>query len=330
MTPMIARMIDQINQKKNHSDHQGRPLDNTNENQLDNQSKIQWGINNDYAALSDVLLGVPEHYRWVEAGPLTARTLNNTEKTGVKFDLQTSMAQHAAMVKIYEQNNVKCHYLRSDSVLHRNFFARDSSAMTPWGALICHMQLKVRRADYVTAIAFYQQNNIPIWQFATAGHFEGGDFVIIEPGKVLIGYCGERSEKSGAEQVADFVRAEGWEALTVPINREFVHMDGLVVPLDHKLLVACVDALEPWVVAKLEDWGFSFVDVPYREAKDLGVNLVALGNRKVLSMLGATELNAKMRALGYKVYDPDMSMFKLGGGGVHCLCQALHRDDIAY
>jgi len=100
------------------------------------------------------------------------------------------------------------------------------------------------------------------------------------------------------------VRAEGWEALTVPISREFVHMDGLVVPLDEKLLVACIDALEPWVIATLKD-------------------------KKVLSMHGATELNASMRALGYEVYDPDMSMFKLGGGGVHCLCQALCRDDVA-
>jgi len=37
----------------------------------------KWGINNDYAPLTDVLLGVPEYYRWVDAGPLIARTLNN-------------------------------------------------------------------------------------------------------------------------------------------------------------------------------------------------------------------------------------------------------------
>lgn len=293
------------------------------------ENKVNWGINNDYAVLTDVLLGVPEYYQWVDAGPLIARTLNNAHKTGVKFDLQLAIAQHTEMVSIYEQNNVRCHYLESDAVLHRNFFARDSSAMTPWGALICHMQLKVRRADYVTAIQFYQLHNIPIWKFATAGHFEGGDFVIVEPGKVLIGYCGERSEKQGSEQVAEFVRQEGWEAVVAPISREFVHMDGLVVPLDDKLLVACLDALEPWVVQQLKDWGFSFVDVPYSEAKNLGVNLVALGNGKVLSMQGATQLNEKMRALGYEVYDPDMSMFTLGGGGVHCLCQALHREEVS-
>ena len=297
-------------------------------NSDNNANQKTWGIDNDFAPLRDVLLGVPEYFKWVEAGPLIGRTLANAHKTGVKFDLQLAMSQHSEMVRIYEDNDVRCHYLDSDPVLHRNFFARDSSAMTPWGALICHMQLKVRRADYVTAIRFYQENNIPIWQYATAGHFEGGDFVILEPGKVLIGYCGERSEQAGSEQVAEFVRKENWEAITAPISREFVHMDGLVVPLAEKLLVACIDAMEPWLVKQLRDWGFDFVDVPYREAKNLGVNLVALGNEKVLSMSGATELNEKMRALGFTVYDPDLSMFTLGGGGVHCLAQALCRDSV--
>jgi len=288
----------------------------------------KWGINNDYAPLHDVLLGRPEFYQWVEAGPMIGRTMANAHKTGVKFDLQLAMAQHQEMVSIFEENGVSCHFLRADESLHRNFFARDSSCMTPWGALICHMQLKVRRADYVTAIEFYQQNDIPIWQYATAGHFEGGDFVILEPGRVLIGYSGERSEQAGAEQVAAMVRAQGWEVIVAPISREFIHMDGLVVPLAEKQLVACVDALEDWVVEQLHGWGFQLVDVAYREAKNLGVNLVALGNDKVLSMKGADELNAKMRALGFTVFDPDLSMFTLGGGGVHCLSQALCRDDV--
>ena len=286
-----------------------------------------WGINNDHAKLRDVLLGHPDYFKWVEAGPLIGRTLANADKTGAKFDLQLAQSQHAEMVSIFEENGVKCHYLDSDEVLHRNFFARDSSAMTPWGALICHMQLKCRRADYVTAIKFYQENDIPIWNFATAGHFEGGDFNIIEPGRVLIGYCGERSEKEGSEQVAEFVRAQGWEAVTAPISREFVHMDGLIVPLADKLAVACVDAMEPWLVDIVRGWGIDIVEVEYREAKNLGVNLVALGDSKVLSMAGATDLNGKMRALGFEVYDPEMSMCTLGGGGVHCLSQALCRDD---
>ncbi len=292
-------------------------------------SPENWGIDNDYGVLTDVLLGKPDYFKWVEAGPLIGRTLRNMHKTGVKFDFELALSQHREMVRIYEEEaGVTCHYLEADPVLHRNFFARDSSVMTPWGALICHMQLKCRRADYVTAIRFYQQNNIPIWKFVTAGHFEGGDFVILEPGTVLIGHCEERSEQAGSEQVAGFVRAQGWDCEVAPIPALFVHMDGLVVPLDEKLVVTCLDALEGWVIDWLKKKGFEFVDVGFNEARDLGVNLVSLGNKKVLSMSGSVGLNEKMRALGYQVFAPDMSMFTLGGGGVHCLCQALRREPV--
>ena len=37
----------------------------------------RWGITNDYGSLRDVLLGVPEFYRGIDAGPITMRTLNN-------------------------------------------------------------------------------------------------------------------------------------------------------------------------------------------------------------------------------------------------------------
>ena len=293
-----------------------------------NDTSARWGINNDYNTLRDVLLGKPDYFQWVEAGPLIGRTLRNMHKTGVRFDLELAKKQHQEMVRIYEQAGVRCHYLDPDPVLHRNFFARDSSVMTPWGALICHMQLKCRRADYVSVIRFYQEHNIPIWQYATAGHFEGGDFVILEPGAALIGYCGERSEQAGAEQVAGFVRDKGWDVEVVPVPTLFVHMDGLVVPLDRKRVVTCVDALEGWLVDWLRGKDFELVDVGFAEARDLGVNLVALGNNKVLSMSGSVNLNEKLRGLGYEVFAPDMSMFTLGGGGVHCLCQALRRDPV--
>ena len=55
-------------------------------------------------------------------------------------------------------------------------------------------------------------------------------------------------------------------------------------------------------------------------------NLVALGNERILSMASSKDLNERLRAMGFTVHDPDMSMFTLGGGGVHCLSQALHRD----
>ena len=290
------------------------------------KAAMQVGADSEYGALRDVLLGKPDYYRWIEAGPIIRRTLENARKTNIKFDHGLALAQHREMVEIYGKAGVACHFLDADEVLHRNFFARDSSVMTPWGPIICHMQLASRRADYATAVSFYQRMGIAPWRFATAGYFEGGDLVMIEPGAVLVGYGGQRSVREGALQVAGWFQEQGWEAEIVPIPADFVHLDGLLVPIAPKLAVSCVDALEDWTRDWLRDRGFELIDVPYRAAKDLGVNLVSLGDKRILSMLGSPALNDELRERGFEVFAPDMSMFTLGGGGVHCLCQALRRD----
>ena len=68
------------------------------------------------------------------------------------------------------------------------------------------------------------------------------------------------------------------------------------------------------------------IPASFKETMALGCNVVTLGGDRVLSTESAKDLNAKMRAAGFTVYDPDMSMFLQAGGGVHCMCQPLSRE----
>lgn len=58
---------------------------------------------------------------------------------------------------------------------------------------------------------FYQQQDIPLYDVITAGAFEGGDFMVLEPGVVLCGYTGERTSEAGLNQMKSWVEKEGWE-----------------------------------------------------------------------------------------------------------------------
>jgi N-dimethylarginine dimethylaminohydrolase len=198
-----------------------------------------WGIDNDCLRLHDVLLGEPDHFQWRPISALARRTFENLDALGIKYDHQKAMAQHRAMVDIYEENGVKVHFLEADEGLPCSVYARDSSAMTPWGALITSIQTPYRRRDYSVVTRFYYENDIPIWHWVTAGHLEGGDFDIVDPGAVMIGYNNERSEEAGARQVAAWVEDEGWDAIVVPISEQFVHMDGIVTAIAPKTVVAC-------------------------------------------------------------------------------------------
>lgn len=284
----------------------------------------RWGVNSEYGVLRDVLLCQPDYFRWLPTSSISKATL----KSGAKFDRQLAMAQHAELVRAYEEAGVACHFLEPDEALPYQVYVRDSSFMTPYGAVVTQMHQWWRRGEYAAVVRFYQKTGIPIFQWVTAAAFEGGDFDVIEPGSALIGYCGERSEEPAARQVAGWFEAEGWEVRLAPIAEHYVHVDLMVCMLAPKLAAVCLDTTDGWIVDWLESKKIEIVPVSYRDTMALGCNVMALGNERVLAAAHSKDLNAKLRAQGLTVYDPDVTMFTMGGGGVHCLSQPLRRDPV--
>lgn len=281
-----------------------------------------YGLDSETGRLRHVLLGDPAHFEWRPVSAVARETL----AAGHVFDKAAALSQHAEMVAAYHDAGVTTHFLPARPEIQYSVFARDSSFMTPWGAVVTMIQTPYRRGDYALVLEFYARHNIPVWKMVTAGHFEGGDLHVVKPGLVFCGYGGERSEKAGAEQVAGWFRAEGWEAHTVPFPPWFVHLDvsfGMAAP---GLAAVCVDALPGSFLDVLRDHQIRTVPVGYKAATELGCNIVALGDDRVLSTRHNTDLNARMRAEGITVYDPPLSVYTLGGGGPHCLCQPLNRD----
>ena len=66
----------------------------------------------------------------------------------------------------------------------------------------------------------------------------------------------------------------------------------------------------------------------YQDTMELGCNVMALGSDKILSTARSVDLNAKLRARGFEVSNPDMSMFTIRGGGIHCMAMPLRRDPV--
>ncbi len=285
-----------------------------------------WGVEAQSGVLTDVLLGKPDHFRWVPLNSISAMTFAHQEATGVRFDKQLAMQQHRKMVDVYEENGVRCHFVEADEGLPSSVFTRDSSFMTPWGAVITSIQTPPRRQDYSVVSEFYRNAGIPIWKWVTADHFEGGDFVIVRPGTALLGFTGDRSTKAGAEQVAGWLREKDWDAYIVPLGPQFVHMDAVVVMLEKDLALVCEDALPDYAIEWLDEQKIERLVVPYADCVKLGGNLVSLGNKRVLSMAHNVNVNAILEANGFEVHAVDYDMFALGGGGVHCSCHELHRE----
>jgi N-dimethylarginine dimethylaminohydrolase len=283
-----------------------------------------WGVDSEHGRLLDVLLCPPDNFRWLPTSAISEATL----ESGASFDPERARRQHAEMVALYEQAGVRCHLLEPDPALPYQVFARDSSVMTPWGAVVTQLHQWWRRGEYAAVIRFYQGSEIPIKGMITAAALEGGDVVIIEPGRGLIGVGEARTQEPAARQLAEWFEQEGWEARVERFPEEYVHIDVLVCVLAERLAAVCVEVVSPSLVQWLEGIGFELIPVPADEAFTLGVNAMSLGAERVLSAAGAATLNEAIRARGLELFDPELDAFTLGGGGAHCLALALRRERV--
>jgi arginine deiminase len=283
-----------------------------------------WGVDSEHGRLLDVLLCRPDNFRWLPTSPISKATLDS----GAEFDPGRARSQHAEMVAAYEAAGVRCHFLEPDPALPYQVFARDSSAMTPWGAVVTRLRQDWRQGEDRPATRFCEAAGIPIKAKITAAALEGGDVMIVEPGRVLIGNGEARTQEPAALQLAGWFEAEGWEARVEKFPEEYVHIDVLVAVLAERVAAVCADAVSSELVRWLDGLGFELIPVPASAAMRLGANAISLGEGRVLSSAGATPLNEEMRALGLEVIEPELDMFTLGGGGAHCLAQALRREPV--
>ncbi len=282
----------------------------------------QWGADCEYGVLRDVLLGPVDHYRWLETSSVSRKSI----RRHLRFDGAVARQQHAEMICAYQSAGVTVHFHHPDPALPYQIFARDSSVMTPYGAMITNMANWWRRGENFRCMETYQRLGIPIYDYVTAGTFEGGDFNVIEPGSVLIGWAGEggRSQECAAAQLKAWLAAEGWEV-------KLTDIDPLVVMLAPKLAAVCLESTDPDVVAWLQSKAIEIITVPFQETLALGCNVVALGHDRILMPESSTTLKEKARAHGLTVFDPDMS----GGAGIETrpriinirvLCGAVRRS----
>lgn len=279
-----------------------------------------WGFRNETDPLTDVLLGSPRHLKHRATSSLSRKHLRENP-----CDIQRAQAQHAELVQAYENFGVKVHMYPAEPELTMQVYARDSSVMTPYGAIITAMADWWRRGENYAAIRNYERLGIPIYDMVTAGTFEGGDFDVIEEGCVLIGCGGARTQEEGARQVARWFEDEGWEVRIAFIDEYYVHIDLMVVPIAPKLTAVCLACTEPGIVDWLKAKGHRIIDVPFQDTMALGCNFMSLGNDRIIAPESSQTLVAQLRAEGFDVTTVDTAEISKTGGGIHCMAQSLRR-----
>jgi len=110
-----------------------------------------------------------------------------------------------------------------------------------------------------------------------------------------------------------------------PFDPHFLHLDTQFAMVGEGLALACPDVISDGFLVQLAKLGIELLPVSYKEARTLGCNVLALGDRRVLATADNDRVSAILRARGYDVETLDPDQFTCCGGGVHCLTMPLAR-----
>jgi N-dimethylarginine dimethylaminohydrolase len=283
--------------------------------------KVPFGVCGETDRLAEVLLCRPSYLSAVPCCSVTREQLRG----GFSVSVERALAQHRGLQASLERHGISCRILPARPDLPDLCFTRDAAVMTPWGLLALNPAMPHRRNEVAEIERFAWYASVPLLGAIEQGQAEGGDICVARPGLVLIGCSGERTDEAGAEAVAAIFQAHGWDAHIYRFDPHFLHLDTQFCMVAEDLALACTDVLGDDFLAILDAEGIETIDVSYKEARALGCNVLALGERHILSSAANTRVNRLLRGRGFDVDEVDIAQFTACGGGLHCLTLPLAR-----
>ena len=247
-----------------------------------------------------------------------------------RLDPDRAREQHDALADLYRAHGVAVHEVGTVPLDKPNaYFCRDTFCMTPIGAVVARMASAARAGEERHAAAALARIGVPIVRSVLGdGLFEGADVVVMSEDLVIVGR-GMRTNRSGAEQVAQAFRDAGVpEVLMVEIPYGCGHIDGTINLVDRDLALVYPTQLSWAVYETLLRHGYRVLDLPDQHEAQLGMalNMVPLAPGVVVMCAGNPVTRRMLEGAGVECLEADVSELMKGGGAVHCMTGVIHRD----
>ena len=257
---------------------------------------------------------------WRELGYFHAPRLDDAE------------SQHAGLVAALDKVGAEVSRLPGgDGVSLDAVYAHDASFPTNHGMILMHMGKPTRRGEPDLHRRFFEAQSIPaLGTIEPPGLTEAGDMLWLDESTVLIGE-GYRTNAEGIEQVRQLLAPHGVEVIASalpygPGPDACLHLMSLISILDERAAIVDLRWLSVPTVQLLEERGFTFIEIEDDERESLACNVLALGDKKLLTIAENEKTNARLEKEGFEVLTYEASEISANGsGGPTCLTRPIWR-----
>jgi N-dimethylarginine dimethylaminohydrolase len=299
----------------------------------------QWGVFNDVGTLKMVLVHRPgdeikvmtqdKYDSSIEALIDDRQQWYWREETPP--DLEKMQEQHDAMVRAMQQEGVEVVYVDGAPRDPKAMFTRDNGIAVKGGAIIGRMGPvgedygTGRRGEEGYVTRRLADLGMPILRTIHGGGlFEGGSFAFLDEQTALIGMSMRQNEEA-ARQIQEVLQVQGVNLVRVPLVGYSLHIDGMIVMVDHKKALININRMPYWLLDLLKEKDIETIEVHHADSF-VAINCLALAPGKVLyAIKGAERTAERLDQRGIKVINIDYTECQKNGGSIHCSTMPLIR-----
>jgi len=307
-----------------------------------------YGAQSEYGKLKSVLMHIPGE---------EVNIVNGSNREDYLFrevpDLDKFREEHEKFVKILKEEGVKVYLVEEEVSGELNeaiklcpnmVFTRDTGTVTRDGAIIGRMKHHARSVEPLIVMEALKNIGVPIQMVMDApAIFEGGDAVWLNEETLMIGYGPRTNEEAVKKIVMNGLGKTFKNLISVPLPMRRVHLDGGLMILSNNVAVTRIEDISMYPskmymedgkirIINLAKWlmekGYELITVTDREDRVFGANLVAIGDRKVLSYIWNRSIMRELERRCFDVIVVEGYELVKGGGGLHCMILPIERERI--
>lgn len=274
-------------------------------------------VKNSTGKLKQVLMSYPQ-YLSIEPINVISKYFKDHQLDKKKIDEEFNL-----LVQTYQNLGIEVFFLPPSETYPDSVFARDFGACLKDGYILGRFKHEYRKNERKAYEKKMQELNIPQLFKIHEGYFEGGDFFFLDDKTIVIGLL-ERTNQIGYQEIKKHFKNQ-YEVIFVESDPEFLHLDMCFNLIDEHLALICKDAFDISFLQELQKRNIELIEVSKKDIFRHGLNVQALGDKKVLALKKNHDINLQIKQKGYEVIELDITEILKCGGGIHCMTFPLKR-----
>ncbi|BCB05538.1 dimethylarginine dimethylaminohydrolase family protein [Bacillus sp. KH172YL63] len=269
---------------------------------------------NEYGKLKKVMVVSPEYMRINEI-------INETQKHFLKenINIDKAVEQHKTFVETLEKHGSEVIHLTPSPAFNEQVFTRDIGFTIHEHFFVASMNTDVRSGEVETLKNWLKANEVP--SRGLLHSIEGGD-VLVDGENIWIGVSGRTNQlaiQSLRNQLPEYTVHE------IPLKDDILHLDCVFTIISSEWAIVYPPAFSPEDLALIKEH-YQVITVSDDEQFQMGPNVLAIGDNKIISLVQNHSMNERIRDKGFEVIELDLSEIIKSGGSFRCCTLPLIRE----